>query len=91
LTATGYAQNTDIKWKKTEKSSVGRNWGMANSLVEGASAKITLVNNNRKISVLALDEKDNRKQNVPVTLNNGKEQFDIEPQWKTLWYEIQID
>jgi len=64
---------------------------MANSLVEGASAKITLVNNNRKISVLALDEKDNRKQNVPVTLNNGKEQFDIEPQWKTLWYEIQID
>lgn len=89
LTATGYAQNTDMKWKNPEKSSVGRNWGTAPSIVEGISAKIISVKANGKLAVWALDEKGNRKQEVPVSANNGRLFFSIEPKWKTLWYEIQ--
>lgn len=38
-TATGYVENTDMKWKDEEKSSVGKDWGKAPSLVEGISEK----------------------------------------------------
>ncbi len=46
LTATGYAENTGTGWDSAEKSSVGRAWGQAPSLValslvEGVAARIS--------------------------------------------------
>ncbi|MGC9034422.1 MAG: carbohydrate binding domain-containing protein [Verrucomicrobiia bacterium] len=92
LTATGYAQNTGMKWKNAEKSSVGRNWGTAPSLVEGIAAKINAVKTgSEKVTVWALDERGNRKQQVPVNFVNGAFQFSIGPKWQTLWYELQVE
>jgi hypothetical protein len=90
VTATGYAQNTNMKWKNAEKSSVGRDWGSAPSLVEGIPANISYAKTASKIAVWALDEKGNRKEQIPVASINGRQQFTIKPQWKTLWYEIEI-
>ncbi|MGC8743566.1 MAG: carbohydrate binding domain-containing protein [Verrucomicrobiia bacterium] len=92
LTTTGYAQNKDMKWKNPEKSSVGRNWGSAPSLVEGISAKISVVKTgSKKISIWALDERGNRREQLPVSAVNNAYQFSINPGLKTLWYEIQIE
>jgi hypothetical protein len=79
-----------MKWKNAEKSSVGRDWGSAPSLVEGIPANITYAKTASKIAVWALDEKGNRKDQIPVASINGRQQFTIKPQWKTLWYEIEI-
>jgi len=90
ITATGYAQNTGMKWKNPEKTSVGRDWGSPPSLVEGIPANITFVKPEAKVNVWALDEKGNRKEQLPVVSIDGNHQFSIKPQWKTLWYEIEI-
>jgi hypothetical protein len=89
ITATGYAQNTGMKWKNPEKSSVGRNWGTEPSLVEGISANISVLKPLGKPQVFALDEKGARKAEVPVVgAGAGNYKFSIGSDWKTLWYEI---
>jgi len=82
LTATGYAENTDMGWKNPEKTTVGRDWGKAPSLVEGIPATVTLP---RATKVWALDERGQRKCEVPVR----RSQLEIGPQYQTLWYEIE--
>lgn len=89
ITATGYAQNTDMQWKNPEKSSVGRDWGRAPSLVEGIPARIILPYPAEKVEAWALDEKGMRKQRIEVERDEkGKAVISIGPQWQTLWYEV---
>lgn len=89
ITATGYAENTDMKWKNPEKSSVGRDWGRAPSLVEGIPAKITLPYPAEKVEAWALDEKGTRKEKIQIEKGEGgKAVINIGPRWKTLWYEV---
>lgn len=82
VTATGYAENTGMGWKNAEKTTVGRDWGKAPSLVEGVTAKITFP---VATKAWALDERGQRKTEVPV--RNGE--LEIGPQHQTLWYEIE--
>lgn len=89
ITATGYAENTDMGWKNPEKSSVGRDWGKAPSLVEGIPARITLPYPADKVEAWALDEKGMRKQRIEVGRDErGMAVISIGPQWRTLWYEV---
>ncbi|MCX7968361.1 MAG: carbohydrate binding domain-containing protein [Armatimonadetes bacterium] len=95
ITATGYAENADIGWKEVPgyppKSSCGRNWGRPPSLVEGIPAKITLPFPAKQVQGWALDEKGQRKEQIPVTADpNGNAMIQIGPQWRTLWYEIEV-
>jgi len=90
ITATGYAENSGMVWKNPEKSSVGRKWGNAPSLVEGIAARITLPFPNSRLKVWVLDEKGQRSAPVPTTSAPNNQAFlEIGPQWKTIWYEIQ--
>ncbi|HZJ17786.1 MAG TPA: carbohydrate binding domain-containing protein [Chthoniobacteraceae bacterium] len=82
ITATGKAVNTDMKWKNDAHDSVGRDWGRAPSLVEGIAAKMTLPSS--KLKAWALDERGQRREEVPMT--NGL--LEIDPQYRTLWYEV---
>ncbi len=84
ITATGRAANTDMKWTSDAHESVGRNWGRAPSLVEGIAAKITLPISGQKMKAWALDERGQRRDEIPLT--NGT--LEIGPQYRTLWYEI---
>jgi len=89
ITATGYAENTGMEWKNPEKSSVGTNWGMAPSLVEGIPARITLPYPGDKVEAWALDEKGMRKEKMEVGKDErGMAVISIGPQWQTLWYEV---
>ncbi len=84
ITATGRAANTDMKWTSDAHESVGRDWGRAPSLVEGIAAKITLPVSGKKMKAWALDERGQRRDEIP--LKDGT--LEIGPQYRTLWYEV---
>ncbi len=93
ITATGYAENTNIRWKEVPgyppKSSCGRNWGEPPSLVEGIPATITLPLPAERVRAWALDERGQRKIAIPIKADpNGNAVLSLGPQWQTLWYEV---
>jgi hypothetical protein len=92
VTATGYAENSDMAWKSAERNSVGRNWGKAPSRVEGISAQIKLPRPAASVHAWTLDELGQRKAPISVRSDSdGHTVLDLGPRWKTLWYEVQID
>ncbi len=71
------------------KSSCGRNWGEPPSLVEGIPARLTLPLPAQRTKAWALDERGQRKTEIPVQADaNGNAVLEIGPQWQTLWYEV---
>jgi hypothetical protein len=90
VTASGYAENTSMGWKNDEKSTVGRDWGVAPTLIEGIPATITLPVAAARLSVWALDERGQRREPLTVRDADGKAAFDLGPACRTLWYEAEI-
>jgi hypothetical protein len=92
ITATGYAENTGMRWTSAEKNSVGRDWGMAPSLVEGIPARITLPSagpERGEVKAWALDGRGERESPVEVQImTGGTPVIEIGPQYQTLWYEV---
>ena len=87
LTAAGNVENTGMGWN-ADHTSVGTKWGNAPTICEGIGARITLTTGAKTIQVHALDGAGARAGTVAATLNGGRLSFDIDPQFKTLWYEI---
>jgi hypothetical protein len=91
VTATGYVQNTGMIWKDSQRNSVGRNWGHAPALVEGIPATIMLpLAEGTKVRAWALDGRGQRGEEVPVKSAAGSATIVIGPEFKTLWYEIEL-
>jgi hypothetical protein len=91
ITATGYADNTDMQWKNAEHSTVGRDWGSAPSRVEGVSAKVLFPKSMVPLQAWALDERGQRGKQVPVKWDRQSGAvMEIGPQWQTLWYEVTV-
>ena len=90
LVATGFAENTGMDWKTPERNTVGRDWGKAPSRVEGIPATITLPVAAARVKAWALDEKGQRSAELPVKDSAGKAELFIGPEYKTLWYEVEI-
>ncbi len=89
ITATGYAENTAMGWKNPEKSSVGKDWGRAPTLVEGVPAVITFPFPANGTEVWALDERGQRRSKLDVRADaHDHAVVDIGPQHRTLWYEV---
>jgi hypothetical protein len=93
ITATSYAENTGMKWKNAEKSSVGRDWGTAPSRVEGVPARLTVSRPPVRVQAWVLDERGQRRQNLPVASESDGRATAITlgPQWQTLWYELRLE
>jgi hypothetical protein len=90
VTATGYAQNTDMRWKTPAHDSVGRDWGRAPSLVEAVAARLSFPVSPRGVRFWALDERGRRGTPLPVLGGGGRAVVELGPQGKTLWYEIEL-
>ncbi len=91
VTATGYVQNTGMIWKDARHDSVGRDWGHAPALVEGVPATIELpLAAGTTARAWALDGRGQRGKEVPVKAAEGKATMAIGPEFKTLWYEIEL-
>jgi hypothetical protein len=88
ITATGYAENTNMGWKNPRKESVGKDWGQAPTLVEGISARITLSLAAEQVEAWALDERGQRKARLAVESDARGQAVAanaIGPRWRTLW------
>lgn len=83
VTTTGHAENTGMKWKSEEMTSVGRDWGKRPSLVEGIPATIKLPTTGR-LRAWALDERGQRRGEIPMKAGV----LQVGPEHKTLWYEV---
>lgn len=91
ITATGSAENTNMGWKNPQKSSVGKDWGRAPSLVEGIPARITLPVRADKVSAWSLDERGQRKSPLPAQADPaGNAVITIGPEHRTIWYEVAV-
>ncbi len=91
ITATGTAENTDMKWKDAARTSVGRHWGTAPLLVEGVPARLTLPLPAPRVRAWALDERGQRKAVVPIQAGgDGKALLMLSPRRHTLWYEVEV-
>ena len=90
VTATGYAENTGMKWKNAECSSVGRDWGQAPSRVEGVEAELTVNAPADRVQVWALDERGQRREALKVEATAPQSAVvRLGPQARTLWYEVE--
>jgi hypothetical protein len=92
LTATGYVQNSGMIWKDARHDSVGEDWGHAPALVEGIPATIALpLEAGTTLRAWALDGRGQRGAELPVQAGAGKATIAIGPEFKTLWYEIELN
>jgi Carbohydrate binding domain len=91
VTATGLAENTGMQWKSPAHESVGRNWGQAPSVVEGVPVRVTLPRKATDVQAWALDERGQRRARLPVQAGaGGQATLALGPDWRTLWYEVEM-
>ena len=77
-------------WKDASRTTVGRDWGRAPSLVEGIPASIKLQVPPGRVRGWALDERGQRGKAVAVRAAGQGSIVAIGPEHRTIWYEIEI-
>jgi hypothetical protein len=90
IAATGDVENTNMGWKDATRTSVGRNWGEAPSLVEAVTASVSFAVGSHRVSAWALDERGQRAEEVDVVSEDGHARLQLGPPHRTLWYEVEI-
>ncbi len=90
LVAAGRIQNTGTTFEKDENGKVKfTKTGKAPMLIEGLHGGITLRDlQHNDLIVYALDVEGRRLGEVPVERSENGFHFPLNPQWKTLWFEI---
>ena len=97
IAATGLVQNTDARFveyepgKITMASAYGGSRGEAPALCEGIPLDLTLSGYDAdKVTLWALDSAGNRAASVPVESAESGSFVRLGPQYKTLWYEMEL-
>jgi hypothetical protein len=92
VTATGTAENTDMRWTSPAHESVAGNWGRRPARVEGIPARLTLPSDAGRTRVWSLDVRGQRSKALPVE-NSGdaRARFTIGPERQTLWYDVEVN
>ncbi|PAS95700.1 MAG: hypothetical protein CGU28_11755 [Candidatus Dactylopiibacterium carminicum] len=89
VSALGQVENTGQRWLDAEKTTVGRYFGGAPTLVEGIAARVTLPLPARRVRAWALDERGERRQEIPVQ-GTDRATLALGERYRTLWYEIEM-
>ncbi|MBS1208439.1 MAG: hypothetical protein H6R19_837 [Proteobacteria bacterium] len=89
ISALGQVENTGQRWLDEKKTTVGRSFGSAPTVVEGLAAHITLPVAASRVRAWALDERGKRREEIRVT-GSERATLEIGEKWRTLWYEIEI-
>jgi hypothetical protein len=91
LAATGDAGNAGRVMKPLDGKKITlTDRGHAPMMVEGIPATLTLRADAAKTTCYALDPHGDRKQPVPVEKSDGGSRIVIGPQYRTVWYEIEV-
>ncbi|MCR5162929.1 MAG: cellulase family glycosylhydrolase [Thermoguttaceae bacterium] len=92
LAATGNTGNAGRTMKPMGEGSITLPYrGHAPVMAEGIPAQLTLAAPAEKVKVFALDPNGDRKAEVPVQKTETGCVFEIGPQYKTVWYEIEVN
>lgn len=94
LAATGMTENEGTVLEATGEDAVALadrlDWGEGTVLTEGVPATVTLACDPARTACFALDERGERKGQVPIVPVPGGSQIEIGPQYRTVWYELAI-
>ena len=94
LAATGLSHNGGAKFTYEGEyvHCRGEAWGNGKTVNEGIPAKISLPSKATATKCWALDERGERKAEVPVEADaDGLAAIRIDPKYKTVWYEISVN
>lgn len=103
LTACGLVTNSNLVWKHYPDTpagfpppegaalTVGYDWGDAPTLAEGIECDWVLPYPANRVKVYALDGAGARRTEVPVADERGRAVFRISRDYRTLWYEVNVD
>ena len=91
VVATGEMRNTDMKLESLgeDKVTLGTRWGKAPVLCEGLEATVTIPEKALALKAWALDASGNRMREVPVKNDAKGIAFEMKPEYRTIWYEIE--
>ncbi|MDA3925492.1 MAG: carbohydrate binding domain-containing protein [Kiritimatiellae bacterium] len=94
LAATGEASNSGMELENTSATrvaAVNSEWGKAPVVVEGIAATLMLPSKAERTSCYALDGNGDRTKKVHVVKSaTGGSQIVIGPEYRTVWYEIEV-
>jgi hypothetical protein len=93
VAATGWQQNSGATLQNLDgdRVTLGNRWGNAPVLCEGVPAEITLPVAASRVHVYPLDEAGNRRGEVACKARDGKALVNLGPEYKTVWYEVEIE
>jgi hypothetical protein len=90
VVASGWWENTGQVWKSASKDSVGNQWGRAPVLTEVVPFSISLPVGTNHVSAWALDERGQRKTNLPLSGDANSTTLNISTNAGSIWYEITV-
>ena len=93
LTATGLSHNGGAKFTDHGNGRVscrGADWGAGKTLCEGVRATVRLPSPAARTRCWALDESGARAAVVPVRDAEGRAEIVLGPDYRTVWYEIDV-
>lgn len=92
LAATGLVENTGMVIEQLADNQIRlSDWGKGPICAEGIPATIGFPADSEKTKCYALDSRGDRKEEVPVIKGeNGGSEIVIKPEYKTVWYEIDV-
>ena len=92
LAATGLSENGGMTIENVSGTqiTIPGEWGDGPVCVEGIPAEVTLPANPERLHCYALDPGGNRKEGLPVEAAGSGARIVLKPEYKTVWYEIDI-
>lgn len=92
LAATGMSENKDMSIQYFADDKIALNkWGEGSVYVEGVPATITLPADPAKTKCYSLNTGGSRMKEIPVGKGeDGGSEIILKPEYKTVWYEIEI-
>lgn len=93
LTATGLSHNGGAKFTDEGGGAIscrGADWGAGKTVCEGVRATLALPSPAARTRCWALDEAGARKAAVPVRDAGGRAEVVLGPEYRTVWYEIDV-
>lgn len=92
LTATGLManENMDLEDLGQGRITCGARWGKGPAICEGIPADLTVPAAFGVVKVYALDQDGNRTREVKVDSKDGKTIVRLDPEYKTIWYELDL-
>lgn len=86
LLVASHTENQNMGWNE-DRTSVGQNWGTGPSQVTSFNVTLTMPASTT-VRCYALDGQGQRVKEVPVSIEGGKTNIEVGPEYHTLWYEI---